>query len=220
MTHQLHVAKVPTSNPQLFPYSHYADAGHNPQLQVEEIADGIRLVCSDLFKLKPNVQQNPRTRIDLYMPGESAASLGADILAVVGAGNIAELAQVDPEAFRSGPQALPVINEARRVSHSGADVEIAGYLVAGRPGSVYLDQEAPSEGHIEMRGPEVHIGVPLTEVTGDLDTHRVVRVDVPVGELRVGGERNPNTKAEGVIRVAFAEASAADLAATLLHYGR
>lgn len=214
-----HVVKVPTTTKILFPYSHYADEGHNPLLGATMEEANLVIACEDLFKLKPNVQANPRTRVDIYMPGRAAMELGVDIVEIFGAGNIAELAQVDPEAFRSGPQTLPRIHETRRVRHSGTNMSIAGFRIWGDQGPVYIDRESPNEGHIEMQGPEVHIGIPLQHIHGELDLSQIRYVSVPERELRVGGEVNPIKKARGILRLSFDQSQARDLAATLLHYG-
>lgn len=218
--HRVHLVKVPTHVKGLFLYSHYSDVGHDPFLEVERTNDGVRLSCSDLFKFKPNVQRSPRTRIDVYIPGSAATGLGADILSIVGRGRVAEVSTVDPEDFRAGPQSLPVITESRRLRHDGARAVVAGLVVASDGGSVFLDQEAPNEGHVEMQGPEVHIGVPLEGVYGKFEPEAVTRVAVPAGELRVAGERNPLPKAPGDVEITFTRVAAADLAVTLLHYGQ
>jgi hypothetical protein len=183
-------------------------------------AGGVELSCGDLFKLKPNVQQSPRNRIDIYMPGTAAAELGADILALSGPGDVAELSDVNPDDFRRGPQALPKITESRTVTHRGAGIRIAGVEVSGSRGAIYLDQEAPQDGFIEMKGPEVHIGVPLQSTGGSLDPASITAVDVPSGEIRVLGEKNPVNKADGEVWIRLDQKNAADLAATLLRYGR
>lgn len=220
MKHRLHVVKVPTAVKGLFPYSHYADAGHSPTLELQPAPDGIRLLCADVFKLKPNVQRSPRTRIDMYMPGDAAMGLAAELVPLVGRGRVARAAGVDPNDFRAGPQSLPIIAEARQLWCARADVSIAGLVVTGGVGTVYLDRESPNEGHVEMKGPEVHIGVPLRAgVSGSFDPRLVQRIEVPAEELRVAGERNPVPKAIGIVRIEFDLRQAADLAATLLRYG-
>ena len=55
MRHQIHLIKVPTTKRDLFPYSHFADEGHDPGLEITH-RDYLYLTCSNLFKLKPNVQ--------------------------------------------------------------------------------------------------------------------------------------------------------------------
>jgi hypothetical protein len=215
-----HVIKVPTTNRSIFPYSHYSDEGHDPMLSVRLEGTQIILTCEDLFKLKPNVQHNPKLRMDIYLPGYSGLNLGNDILALVGGGNIAELTTVDPEDYREGPQTLPLIDEARRVSHSRAVMNIAGYSIEGNAGSVYMDRERPNEGHIEMVGPEIHLGIPLTRVRGNLDLPQTRTLNVPQKELRVAGETNPIRKAPGTLSISFDIDQAQNLAATLIYYGQ
>jgi hypothetical protein len=154
------------------------------------------------------------------MPATSALEIGSDILSIFGAGNIAELASVDPEDFRAGPQTLPRISEARRVRHSHTEMTIAGYLIQGGPGPMYLDRESPAEEHIEMQGPEVHIGIPLERVSGKLDESAIRYVNVPPSELRVEGETNPVRKATGTLSMALGVEEGRNLAATLVHYAR
>lgn len=217
---RLHVVKCPTTQQNLFPYSHYKDPGHNPLIGVTREDDHLVLVCTDTFKLKPNVQVSPRLRVDIYMPGSSALEIGSDVLSMFGVGDIAELASVDPEDFRVGPQSLPRIREGRRVSHIHTKMTIAGYRIEGGPGPMYVDQEEPAEGHIEMQGPEVHIGIPLHQISGDLDQSAIRYVNVSLSELRVKGERNPVKKASGTLKVTLGAEQARNLAATLIYYAR
>lgn len=217
---RLHVVKVPTIIDNLFPYSHYSDVDHNPMLSVSLLGDQVILTCNDLFKLKPNVQQNRKIRIDIYMPGFAGFELGNDILALVGIGNIAELAPVDPEAFRVGPQTLPLIDETRRVRHQLTEMRIAGCLIQGNPGPIYIDRERPNEGHIEMVGPEIHLGIPLTNVRGTIDITQTRNYHVPENELRVRGEVNPIKKALGSLDIFLNVNEAQNLAATLIYYSQ
>lgn len=218
-SHRAHVVEVPTTSLDLFLYSHYADQGHDPQLAVELSGGAVILSCEDVFKLKPNVQAKPRNRIDIYIPGAAALSLGVDIVALVGAGQLAELALVDPEAFRKGQQTLPHIGESRQVTCSSAEVSLAGCQVRGQNCRVFLDRERPHDKHIEMKGPEVHLGIPLAQVAGALDPTQINKVTVPDAELRVVGEHNPVRKAKGRVLVSLPPEQARNLAATLLHYG-
>lgn len=217
---RVHVIKVPTNNRNVFPYSHYSDEGHNPLISAQLWNDHVILTCEDLFKLKPNVQQNPRTRVDIYMPGNAGLELGNDLLALVGAGNIAELTSVNPEDFRNGPQTLPLIDEARRVSHRRTEMNIASCTITGNQGPVYMDRERPNEGHIEMVGPEIHLGIPLSNVIGNIDLTETREYNVPESELRVAGERNPIRKAYGRLNIMFDIPQAQNLAATLIYYGQ
>lgn len=217
---QVHVIKVPTDREDLFPYSHYKDKGHNPMLSAELSENQIVLSCKDIFKLKPNVQQNKRTRVDIYMPVYAGFELGNDILVLVGAGHIAELAAIDPENFRSGPQTLPLIDEARKVSHRHTEMHIAGSHIYGGPGSVYIDRERPNDGHIEMQGSEIHLGIPLTYARGIIDLSQTRTVMVPENEIRVQGESNPIRKCSATLRAVFDIKEAQNLAATLIYYGQ
>lgn len=217
---RLHVVKVPTKLRSLFPYTHYADNGHDPKLVCHYDEEMLTLECVDLFKLKPNVQSKPRNRVDIYMPGEAALKLGVQIISLYGKGEIAALSNIDPNLFRKGPQTLPRIDESRRVRHKYSEMIIAGFKVVGESGPVYVDIERPSEGHIEMKGPEVHIGVPLSSVDGNLNKDLIELVTIPETELRVEGEKNPVKKSMGQLRICFEIAEARNLATTLLNFGQ
>ena len=218
--YRLHFVKFPTPNKDVFPYTHFADLGHNPNIYIEKMSNSILLICQDIFKLKPNVQKSPRTRVDVYMPSESAFEIGKEIVAFLGEGKVAEKAVSNPDDFRRGPQTLPLIDESRTIQHAGTFFEIAGVLIGGEKGSVYIDRERPNEGHIEMRGAEVHIGIPLTFLRVTLNREAIKRVEVPRSELRVGGESNPINKADGVLRINFLPSEAKKLSATLIHYSQ
>ena len=47
---RVHVVKVPTTVSEVFPYSHYADEGHDPKIEAVRTGNEIVLTCSDLFK--------------------------------------------------------------------------------------------------------------------------------------------------------------------------
>ncbi|HEX8456359.1 MAG TPA: hypothetical protein VF656_03475 [Pyrinomonadaceae bacterium] len=217
---RIHVVQAAPSARDFFPYSHYRDQGHNPLLNSTTEGDNLVLVSEDIFKLKPNVQMNPKTRIDIYMPGEAAMGLGVDIVEQFGPGEVAELSQVNPDDFRRGPQRLPLIRGTRSVRHSGTELRIAGCVIGGNSGPIYVEHEAPDRVHVEMEGPEIHIGISLQYVRGEINQDLVEMVNVPVGELRVGNERNPIRKANGVLRVILAPPQARNLAATLIHFGQ
>ncbi len=219
MNHRIHVIKVPTTDRTLFPYSHYADAGHDPRLQVKAEGTDVVLECDDVFKLKPNVQQRPLNRIDIYLPGDAAEALALDIVALAGPGDVPALAGVDPEASRQGRQTLPVIRETRAVSYKRAGAQVAGMTAAGENGTVYVDNELPNEGHFEMKGPEIHLGIPLDSVRGTMDLSTTREVTVDPSELRVAGETNPIRKAAGRVGIRLDQRNAARLAAALLKYG-
>lgn len=223
MFHRIHVIKVPTTRGDLFPYSHYADQGHDPMLEVL-FDHELCLTCTDLFKLKPNIQSYPKDRIDIYVPYSAAASISDEIASYFGLGQLAHRSATSPEAFRQGSQTLPLIGGSRFIPYSWARVEIAGYTVTKndplQKQRVYIDQEWPNEGHIEMKGPEVHLGVDLKNCSfqGGLDYALIREFVVPERELRTGGEKNPINKAVGTVTIAFDRNNARALAATLRHY--
>jgi len=219
---RVHVVKVPTTNRDIFPYSHYRDQGHNPMLDVQFENNQIILVCEDLFKLKPNVMARPSLRADIYIPVQAAMELGADIFSLVGAGHIAELATLDPEDFRVGPQTLPHIDEARVVTYDQTSMTIAGCRIVGQYRNIYLDRERPREGHVEMVEPEIHLGINLNggRIIGTIEPALTQLHTVPEDELRVGGETNPIRKAIGRLEIRLNIVQAQNFAATLIHYGQ
>jgi hypothetical protein len=219
---RIHVVKVPTTKRNFFPYSHYADDGHNPLMTTRNQNNQLIIECNEIFKLKPNVQAQPKNRIDIYIPHNAALEIGYDIIMMFGPGNIAEIANVNPEAYRVGPQTLPLIDETRTVRYISSDVSVGGFNVSGTNGSIYIDMERPNDGHIEMQGPEVHIGIPLSNVVfnGILNENLVQYITVPEGEIRVAGEINPIRKANGLIRIVLDQVQARNFAATLIHFGQ
>lgn len=233
MPHRLHVLKIPTTRQSdvfednLFPYTHYSDAGHDPRMTVHAEGGQVLLRCSDRMKLHPNYAQNLRNRADIYMPGDGAASLALSIVAMTGPGDVAELADVDPEAARRGRQTLPYIREARRVRCSSFRASIAGCVIEGGDTPLYIDDEAPGEGHIEMMGPEVHIGIPLDQVSGRLDTGQVQDIHLwcppsrrYLRERTQDGVLHPAPTAAATVEIRLDAVQGARLAACLLHYAK
>ncbi len=221
MNHRIHVIAIPTTQEGLFPYSHYADQGHDPYLTVFCDSGMLYLKCEDLFKLKPNVQRSPRDRIDIYIPYNAAVSLGTEISRYVGTGMLAGDSGTDPEQFRQGVQTLPRIDSSKSLYYDGADVSIAGYALSQNSRRVYIEQERPDMGHIEMKVPEVHLGLDLRgcAITGRKDPSLVQSVAVPISELRTRGERNPIEKAMGEVLISFDFENAKRLGSTLLFFG-
>ena len=217
MYHRIHIIKVPTNNRDFFPYSHYSDINHDPFLQIREEDGLICLFCEDLFKLKPNVQQYPKNRIDIYLPHNSSFDIADELEEIVGTGTIAAMANASPEYYRRGRQTLPIISDSRKIYFHSIEVAIAGYEIRQYSGSVYLDCESPNEGHIEMKGPEVHFGIPLDNCTirGGKDETEIIYERVPDSELRVGTERNPIPKARGAVRVFLDVENARSMVSTL-----
>lgn len=212
--------KVPTTSKELFPYSHFNDMGHNPLFETIFEDDYMEIVVRDLFKLKPNYQRRPRNRVDIYIPHQTAMELGEEIITQYGAGSIAVLNEIDPEQFRSGPQALPKITEARQVHHISAEMTIAGFTVAAGNGLIFMDLEDPAAIHVEMIEQEIHFGIPLSSVTGSWDPELVSKRRVPEGEKTVVGEPNPINKANGCLILKLDLENARNLATTLLHYSQ
>ena len=220
--HRIHVIKVPTKIKSLFPYSHYNDVHHDPFLSVNSKDGQIELVCEEMFKLKPNVQKAPRNRIDIYIPLEAGVSIATEIEGYTGAGIEAESTTVSPERFRIGEQTLPQIKASKKIDFSNTQVCIAGYTIIQNEGRIFIDSEEPAEGHIEMKGPEIHLGIDLRNCTveGNKDMEEIIYEDVPEGELRVGNEKNPIEKARGIVKIILSEDDAKKLAHTLKSYSK
>lgn len=71
-----------------------------------------------------------------------------------------------------------------------------------------------------MVGPEVHLGIPLKCVLGNLDNSTVIEQNVPQNELRVEGEKNPIKKAKGNVCIILSKEQARNLASTLIYYAQ
>lgn len=220
MSSRVHVLKIPTTNPNIFPYTHFSDKDHDPYLEVSNEKGYLVLTCTDLFKLKPNVQVKPKNRVDLYMPHNSAIEIGNEINKLFGTGNIADTSNVNPELSRKGPQTLPLIEETRSIKYAKTQMNIADCRIEGLRGTVYIDRELPNEGHIEMKGKEIHMGIPLQYILGNINTDLVSTHVVPEDEIRVDGEKNPINKAMGTFKIAFTKDEAKKLASTLLFLGQ
>lgn len=217
MSYRLHVLKIPSTHPSLFPYTHFSDEGHDPYLEVTKENGYLIFSCTDWFKLKPNVQVSPKNRVDMYMPYYSAHDIGNRIIELFGSGTIAEYAQVNPEGSRKGPQTLPLIDETRSIRYAKTLMSIADCKVEGKQGTVYIDREKPNEGHIEMIDREIHFGIPLQSILGRLNETLISTHMVPDSEIRVNGEQNPVRKAIGTLKIAFTAQEARKLASTLLY---
>lgn len=232
VSHRLHVLKISTDRASavfadnLFPYTHYRDPGHDPTIVVMRAAAGFGLCCVDRVKLHPNYMTRPQNRADIYMPGDAAVSLAAEIVSLTGPGPVPALAAVDPDAFRRGPQTLPRILRTRMASCSGFRATVAGCIVTSGRTPVYVDNEAPREGHVEMIGPEVHLGIRLAGVQGRLDPGAVRDAGAwqaassrPSFGRREGIVDRPAPTAEMTVEIAFDMDEGAVLAACLLNAG-
>ncbi|MEH6982878.1 hypothetical protein [Priestia megaterium] len=223
MKRRLHVVKVPTTNKDLLPYSHFNDHEHDPFILARKDKNGnLELFIEDLFKLKPNFLKRPQNRIDIYMPYITALELGTDIIQLIGCGRIGELANVDPLAVQvaNGVRGvLPKIFETRSVRYLSASMRIADVEVKGNSRPIYIDREAPQENHIEMAGAEVHLGMALNSVQGSINEALVVEKEIPEHEVRrKNGETNPMKKAQGQLKLVLSPVEGQNLAATLLYY--
>jgi hypothetical protein len=216
---RLHVLKIPTKDSSIFPYTHFSDKDHDPYIVATKENGYLILTCTDLFKLKPNVQVSPKNRVDLYMPYSSAIEIGNLINEFFGSGNLAQPSYVNPEMSRKGPQTLPLIDETRTVKYAKTQMNIAECKIEGKHGTVYIDREKPNEGHIEMKGREIHFGIPLQYILGSINESLVSTHIVPEEEVRVEGEENPVRKSQGTLKIAFTTEEAKKLASTLLFLG-
>lgn len=218
MIARVHVVKVPSTEQDFFPYSHFADE-HSAGPVLELFMDGLSggyLRVSGLAKLKPNFQTNPKLRIDLYGPHHGLINIANSIIHVFGHGDKREQAAVDPEKYRLGPQTLPVIEQQYRLAVSNVEGKCYKYFFTGAQ-SVYFDHEFPKSDHIEMKGKEFHLGIPLKSIT-KLDSNLgTVEHNVPEVELRKPHiESNPVTFSPLTIRISFTADELRDFASTVL----
>lgn len=201
MLHQLHVIKVLTKELSFLPYSHYRDEGHNPHLEIKSDGTNLVLECNDLFKLKNNYQSNPQNRMDIYMPYYTALNLGTEILRMFGEGKLAQISWSDPDAFRKGPQTLPLIEESRQLEYLRAGMKIGEQMIYNELGGrIFVDREKPNAGHVEMEMPEVHLGLELNfpKIPGCIDKE--------------------GKKSYGKVKITLDKENAQNLAQTLLYY--
>lgn len=111
------------------------------------------------------------------MPSEAAAGLASDIVAITGPGSVPELRDFNPDASRRGPQTLPHINATRTARCIRVEVRVAGCFVGNGTTTIYVDNEEPRGEHVEMKGPEVHLGVTLRSPEGALNLASVQNAD-------------------------------------------
>lgn len=216
---RVHVVKVMTGDDDWILYSHFSDEGHNPTLSIARITTGqygpgLYLHFHDLCKLKPNFQQRRLRRLDVYMPPATATAIRSFILDSFGSAETLTRALTDPGAFVGGPGVLPKIHDSFIAEASLAVATGSSFRAARRPARVFLDHETPAEGHIEMQGSELHLGVPDLFQTAKISQAAAIPVDVPDGELR-RGQRNPVYKADGDIHLLFYQEEAQRIGATL-----
>ena len=217
---QIHVIKVPTDNDFIFPYSHYSDEHHNPFFMVNTKNNNLKLEVRDLFKMKPNYQTCPKNRIDIYIPVSTALYIGDKVIRNFGAGELGELNNIDPENFRGGPQTLPKISESRKVFLKYAEFTILGITYVAQNTIMYIDNEKPAAGHVEMKGKEIHFGIPLFDQYGKLDKRFVIYRETPDNETKVYGETKNGKKAIGYCQLKFNQDNARNLASTLIKYSK
>lgn len=223
--YRIHVIKVPTGvkkdnetdeGDEFFPYSHYNDFNHDPNFIPIIYKNFFILKCEDNFKLKPNVQKKPRNRVDIYMPIISAIEISQFIISNFGHGNVAGSSLINPEDYRSGDQTLPIINGSKMLKNIMCKVNIGGYTMKNKNATMFIDDEEPNEGHIEMQGQELHLGILMPYPSGKLDNSKIFRENVPYSELRVHGENNPIKKSKGSVELIFTDKVSKNFASTLL----
>ena len=214
---RIHVVKVLSAdkNKPVF-YSHFNDEGHDPCCVIKCDKYKACLSITDVFKHKPNVQKNPKTRIDIYMPQDTAVKIAKQFKNAYLQGQVIEDSAANPEAARIGSQKLPEILRQVKLPYEAVNAEIAGYIFKGFHGSLYVDSERPVEEFREMQGPEVHIGIQNLTQSGKLNPELITEVHVPKDELRVLGEINPISKSTGHVSLVFSGKSASNFAATIL----
>jgi len=216
---RVHVFKIMTGEDPWILYSHFSDQGHNPTmtaavLQGGEYDGALYLHIFDICKLKPNFQERKLLRLDIYVPTTTAIALERFIAATFGHGQGLDRTTADPGDYVGGPGVLPEMHGSFQGRAASVLAQGSRFEASSRAARVFLDNEAPAEGHIEMQGPELHMGVPdLTQVS-TVAQASATPTDVPVGELR-RDQSNPVYKAPGVVHIVFDRDQAQRVGATL-----
>ena len=214
MKRRLHVIQVATAqkDPDLYPYTNFNDSkfGHDPFITASKNGNFLELSCSDLFKLKSNFQKNPKVRMDIYMPKATALELANDIASMFGTGNLAKRSKADPQAFNQSEMLVPQIKDSFYLYQYDTAINIAGYTISGNNGIAMLDHELPRGTFKMMVEDEVHIGVFLSQVSGNWDSTLV--------RTSTNGNQNFHS-AQGQIKMVFDADNAKVLSTTLRHLG-
>ncbi|MBE1162785.1 hypothetical protein [Dyella acidiphila] len=202
-------------------YSNAVDVGHSPGLSVTSIDNGnIALYDKDiLFKVKKNPPTQTKNRVDIYMSLESACNLAGELarFTVNVQPVVWPLFRGDPNKNAGGRMKLPGIIS----SYSSRGVRVIARVSSGVSMQqencyVNIDIEVPADGHIMMKGTELHIGVSLDPPKGAHDYKAGSLVVVPLHELQKGtGEQNPIQKVTGDFMLEFTPGVAAGLAVLL-----
>ena len=209
---RVHVIKMPTRNNDIFPYSHYKDNNHNPYLEVEKVDENLIITCKDRFKLKANFQENPKFRVDIYIPKGAAALLADEIEERFGAGVVGDDALSNPNDYRVGKQTLPIIEKSKVIRYNEASFKIAGIEAKGNKKPIYIELESPNKNHIEMVEQEVHLGLPLDKLYGELNSRLITQEENDANKY---GRKGIIKKADGIFKIKLNEGEAKKLAATL-----
>lgn len=214
MKRRLHVIQVATAqkNPDLYPYTNFNDSkfGYDPFIIASKNGTFLELICTDLFKLKSNFQKNPKTRMDLYMPKTTALELANDISSLFGTGNLAKRSKADPQSFNQSEMLVPQIKDSFYLYQFKTTIDIAGYTISGQNSMVMLDHELPRGSFKMMVEDEVHMGVFLSDVSGNWDDKLV--------KTTTSGDQNFHS-AQGQVKLVFDNENAKILARTLEHLG-
>ncbi|MBD8154078.1 hypothetical protein [Pantoea agglomerans] len=217
MTSRLHVVKVPSTEADFFPYSHFADEhSAGPILELFMSAfEGGYLRISGLAKLKPNFQKVPKLRLDIYGPHHGLIAIAECIERVVGKGNAHKHTLVNPENSRKGPQTLPDIEQQYEVVIDRVEGKCHKYVFFGAD-RMFFDHEFPKSDHVEMKGKEFHFGIRLRNINILAEPLPITFNDVPLSELRNTAENNPVSFSPITIRIFFTFDMLRNFAATVL----
>lgn len=203
-------------------YCHAHDLGHAPTLEVSNDGNSVFIEGQNLlFKIKRNPQT--KNRIDIYMPIESANTLGRELAAATQGCFATPWRQstASPGQFASGRMALPEIvwSKFGKTFRAIASVD-SGTHMSKLDAYVNIDLETPHDTHIKMRNAEIHIGVTLSNPSGFHDSTRTTLMNVPEEELQRGtGESNPIAKVSGYFSLGFSKQVAAGLGNLLIGVG-
>ena len=197
-------------------YTRHGDPGNDPRLVLLRDQDSIVVRCSDRFRLDPDDTKKAVNRVDLYLPGDSAAAMAMEIGRMAAYGDTAGSAGI-----HSGMARLP------QVSCEGFAASISGCAIAGGRAGLFVDVVYPRGSRMEMSAPDIHLGLRLEHVSGRID--RTLYQDLHLwkspGRRQSAGKSgdvtlHPAPAAIGLVEFRFERAQAARLAACLTYSAR
>ncbi len=218
---RVHVIKIMTGRDPWILYSHFSDRDHNPTITAA-VCDGgeydgnLYLRIADICKLKPNFQNRQLLRLDVYVPTTTAQALEKFIATNLGHAEALGHAAANPGDYVTGAGILPKMGQSFQACAALVLAEGSQFRALGESSRVFLDEESPAEGHVEMQGSELHIGVPDLKQISSVAQGAATQTEVPSTELK-RDQANPVYKAQGDIHLVFNSEQSMRIAATLAH---